>query len=990
MPTWAEIERSFRDVDYPGQGRYVWRPGTGDLMWSDGLVEIYGRTSQPESEAEFLACLHPDDRTRVEGETAAFLTGGADSYSHSFRIVRPSGETRYVLDRARIERDEQGRVAAVHGSNVDITEFPHLSHTSMDQQSEASQPHTAPLSRRFGDKDRLEVGQRTSGIALAEIDYRNDSITLDAAAARLYGFGDAPATVSREELHAVIHPQDRDAVESQSLHATDPLTGGTMASVHRIVLSDGTVRWLQIRKRIDFVTIDGRRVPDRAILAALDITDRKRVENGLRASEERLSMAQKIAEIGVWDVDLVADETYWTEGLYELLEIDPERPPAPELFFENVHPDDVESVRDTFQKAIEDRSSFKSEFRMIGTDGTVRYLIGQGSVTEETNGRATRILGVTYDITARRCAANKLAEREAQLALFIEHAPAAIAMFDSEKRYIATSRRYITDLGLPDDLDLRGLRFGEYCKDTPMHWHGIQDRVLKGEIVSVEEEAFPRTDGRIDWLRWSMVPWYAEPEKVGGIIMFAEVITGQVEARQAIKQSEARYRALFGSINSGFCVVEVRLDAPDGRIDYRVIEANPAFYDQSGLPPSVLGGWVRDIAPDLEEHWYDIYGQVARTGEPQRFEDFSELLNGWFDVYAFRIDDPKDRHVAVLFHDITERKTHEDRVNTLLHEVNHRAKNVLSLVDVIARRTAAAGTDGFIDRFSERIKALATNQDILVSSNWEEIPLDSLVRSQLAHFEDILDHRILIDGPSVALTSGAAEKLGMALNELATNAGKYGALSNEWGEVHISWRTDGNPGAEFSMAWEEIGGPATAQPQKTGFGSLVSGELLEAALYGQVEARYPETGLQWQLTCPIASVTAKGTPPATAAVSTPQSGQGSTVLVVEDDMMTALSLAETLGDAGLTVIGPTPTADRALTLIGQTRPDFAVLDVNLGKETSERVGQELKRIGVPFLCVSGSSVEQVPTILRNAPFLSKPVDEQAMIEMIEHHAAEAG
>lgn len=153
----------------------------------------------------------------------------------------------------------------------------------------------------------------------------------------------------------------------------------------------------------------------------------------------------------------------------------------------------------------------------------------------------------------------------------------------------------------------------------------------------------------------------------------------RARAEEALRSSEARYRALFTSIESGFCVVEVDLHAPGGRIDYRVVEANPAFYRQTGFPEAILGRWLRDAAPALEEHWYEVYGQVARSGEAARFEQGSEMLGRWFDVYAFRLGDAAEGRVAILFNDITARR----RAELSLQELN------ATLEARVAERTAS-------------------------------------------------------------------------------------------------------------------------------------------------------------------------------------------------------------------------------------------------------------------------------------------------------------
>ena len=119
--------------------------------------------------------------------------------------------------------------------------------------------------------------------------------------------------------------------------------------------------------------------------------------------------------------------------------------------------------------------------------------------------------------------------------------------------------------------------------------------------------------------------------------------------------ADDRYRALFHAIEAGFCIIEVRFDEAERPVDYRFLELNPAFESQTGLKDAA-GKWMRELAPDHEQHWFDLYGHVALTGEPARFENPAEALGRWYDVHAFRIGDPADRQVAILFSDITERR----------------------------------------------------------------------------------------------------------------------------------------------------------------------------------------------------------------------------------------------------------------------------------------------------------------------------------------------
>jgi signal transduction histidine kinase/ActR/RegA family two-component response regulator len=136
-------------------------------------------------------------------------------------------------------------------------------------------------------------------------------------------------------------------------------------------------------------------------------------------------------------------------------------------------------------------------------------------------------------------------------------------------------------------------------------------------------------------------------------------VTERRQAEERLRDVEERYLALFNAIDQGFCTVEVAFDVHGKATDYRFLEVSPSFERQTGITNGA-GRWMREIAPDQDQHWFDIYGRVALTGEPTRFESHSTPLKRWWSVYAFRIQDPALRRVGILFNDITERKTAEE------------------------------------------------------------------------------------------------------------------------------------------------------------------------------------------------------------------------------------------------------------------------------------------------------------------------------------------
>jgi two-component sensor histidine kinase/CheY-like chemotaxis protein len=134
-------------------------------------------------------------------------------------------------------------------------------------------------------------------------------------------------------------------------------------------------------------------------------------------------------------------------------------------------------------------------------------------------------------------------------------------------------------------------------------------------------------------------------------------------------------------------------------------------------------------------------------------------------------------------------KQAEEQIRLLMNEVNHRSKNLLSVVTAIAQQTAASSSQEFVKKFSSRVQALAVNHDLLVKSQWRSIDASELIGGQLAHFGDLVGKRILFDGPPIRVSSAAAQSIGMVVHELSTNTVKYGALSGEEGRIEIRWRS---------------------------------------------------------------------------------------------------------------------------------------------------------------------------------------------------------
>jgi two-component sensor histidine kinase len=202
-----------------------------------------------------------------------------------------------------------------------------------------------------------------------------------------------------------------------------------------------------------------------------------------------------------------------------------------------------------------------------------------------------------------------------------------------------------------------------------------------------------------------------------------------------------------------------------------------------------------------------------------------------------------------------------EQLTAAQEELSHRIKNLMALVQAIAWQTAQQSQDfeDFEHRFTQRLKALARSHALLVKREWHGVVLEDLVRAQLEPFVDRATDRLLVHGPALQLTPLAAQDLGLALHELATNASKYGALSVLTGKLEIGWRIDrGAAGAkQFHLTWRESGGPMVSPPAHNGFGSRVIGGTLPRTFNGKVELAYAPEGFSLELTAPMGDLIAE-------------------------------------------------------------------------------------------------------------------------------------
>lgn len=325
-----------------------------------------------------------------------------------------------------------------------------------------------------------------------------------------------------------------------------------------------------------------------------------------------------------------------------------------------------------------------------------------------------------------------------------------------------------------------------------------------------------------------------------------------LERTLALRTSSALLQAATDNASVGLAILDNHL---------RFTFANPAYRRFFDLRQDIVGTFPTEALSQGNGVSVIPLLHKALAGERTSFElNFPFGLSRKRLHYSVVFEPERDSEqgivgVVIVVFDISDRKRSEEHIQLLLGEVNHRSKNMLSVVSAIARQTKAPTQEEFVKRFSDRVQALAASHDLLAKSEWRSVAISEVLHAQLAHFEGLLGKRIIFEGPSLELWVAGAQCLGMVIHELATNAAKHGSLSNNDGTVRVGWQvTHGARGSNFRISWTERGGPAVVVPLHRGYGSTVIKSMVELSLDGEVELEFAPAGLTWYFTCPAAGI----------------------------------------------------------------------------------------------------------------------------------------
>lgn len=480
----------------------------------------------------------------------------------------------------------------------------------------------------------------------------------------------------------------------------------------------------------------------------------------------------------------------------------------------------------------------------------------------------TTLAGVARQLRARE---QENAEGKALLETLLANIPEGVTIVGGEEpRIVENSARAVSWLGrapaeLRVPLDQFAQAFGLWHHDgqsQPAQEQSPFYRAVEyGEPVVDEDYLLKRQDGKQLRIRVSVSPVRGDDGEVIGAVACWRDVTERHSALQLIADNEQRLKLAMSVANMAIVDVDLRHDLVVSVVNGNVVhDAMPLAIGADQAREKFMEIIHPDDAAGFNMAWQAALSDIGTfTAE---FRTAPEGRRGvWIEAKVESLPDEsaEPARLLITLADISARKSFEQRLQLALHELTHRAKNLLAVIQSIATQTARRHDDvgSFLQAFTQRIQGLSTSHDLLVRSDYGGAPIGDLVASQLAAFGGVDQKRIAANGPTLIVKTDVLQSIGLALHELATNAVKYGALSRPEGRVEIKWSVVGeNSNETFRMLWTERNGPRVTAPKRKGFGETITVKALAQVLDGVVTLDFKPGGLCWTVEAKLKNVAA--------------------------------------------------------------------------------------------------------------------------------------
>jgi PAS domain S-box-containing protein len=488
--------------------------------------------------------------------------------------------------------------------------------------------------------------------------------------------------------------------------------------------SDSLQRWFDV-----YAFRVGRPEERHVAILFAGTNDRKRAE----AAAQRLAAIVESSQDAIISKDLNGVITTWNAGAESLLGYSVEEAVGQPVTM--LIPADHAGEESRFLDGIRHGETFKNfETVRRHKNGTLIDVSLTVSPIKDNNGRVTGASKIMRDITARKRAAELIQKSEQHLRDVLDSLFAFVGVLKPDGTLLEVNRALVEVSGFPMT-EVIGKKFWD-C----YWWNGAPD--VQAQLRAAVERAAAGQPSRFDTIArlagdrtlaidFTVAPMRDIHGRITHLIPSGVDISERKQAADKLRESEERYRALFTSIDEGYCIIEMIFNENQQATDYRFVEVNPAFEKQAGLR-GATGKRMLELVSYIEPHWLENYGRVALTGVPIRFADEYKSLGSWFEVFAFRVGDPVRRQVAVLFNNITDRKRGEQA----LRESEERFR---AMADNIAPLAWMANPDGHIFFYNKRwYEYTGTTLEEMQGWGWERVHHPEELQRMLPNWKNAL------------------------------------------------------------------------------------------------------------------------------------------------------------------------------------------------------------------------------------------------------------
>lgn len=579
--------------------------------------------------------------------------------------------------------------------------------------------------------------------------------------------------------------------------------------------------------------------------------ERVRAQARLLESEAKFHAIANSIDQMVWSTRPDGYHDYYNERWYEYTGVPPGSTDGEEwngVF----HPDDQERAWKVWRRSLETGEPYHIEYRLRHRSGEYRWVIGRAQCARDEDGNITRWFGTCTDIHDLKTAEEQIRRNHDTFYNVIQNNPFGVYVVDSDFRLAEVSQG---SRKVFEGIDpLIGRDFAEILRivwTEPFASEAIER--FRHTLATGEPYSSPRTvetRGNLDAVE--AYDWRIEridlPTGRHGVVCYFYDLSERLAFEQKLQASEERYRRIFEQTSDLILTTDLE------RI---ITDCNPSAAAAVGFSrEEVIGRRTSEfISQEDFDRGTEAMRQKLEHGGTTRYDVRVRSRNGEWLFWEINSgltygEDGQPIGLHVVGRDISDRMRFERQQQILVGELNHRVKNTLAIVQSLAHQTfdKELRSSGAVAGFEGRLQALAGAHNLLTRRNWESASMLEVVTESLAPF--CSDGRCSAEGPTLMLPPSTAVALALATHELATNAAKYGALSNDEGRVSVRWAVEADM---LSFLWQEEGGPPVAAVSRTGFGTRLIKRTLAAELKGAAEMDFRPGGLVCRVRAPVPS-----------------------------------------------------------------------------------------------------------------------------------------